>query len=103
MALSLCGCGVEAPGETTPSMESSEAALMCQVFQGCPDRSSVTCMSESTACLPGTDSGGRVEYDGVRTYCFPACACESPPRVPVLGLGLGLGCDDAYRQHSTMR
>ncbi len=97
MALSVYGCGVEVPDETAPSLESSEAELTCQVFQECPDASYVTCMSEGTACLSGTDLGGWVECDLDRAYCVPACICGGPAK-PSTSTVLGSDCESTMEQ-----
>ncbi|MFY2556091.1 hypothetical protein ACN469_00450 [Corallococcus terminator] len=95
LALTACGTGA-APGGEDLALESSEAALACQVTQQCSNSTSVSCSSASGVCASGTESGGWVECDGVRKYCpTVACTCGST-RLVETGRGTSFNCSAAY-------
>lgn len=94
LALTACGTG-EAPGAEDAALESSEAALACQVTQQCSNGTTVSCGSASGVCTSGTESGGWVECDGARKYCPVACTCGNT-RLVETGRGTSFNCAAAY-------
>jgi len=94
LVLTACGTG-EAPGAEDSVLESSEAALACQVTQQCSNATTLSCSSASGVCTSGTESGGWVQCDGVRKYCPVPCTCGSSQFIEY-GYGTGFNCTAAY-------
>ncbi|MCP3057732.1 hypothetical protein LXT21_02960 [Myxococcus sp. K38C18041901] len=92
----LTACGGESSVDDDLTLESSEAAVSCQVTQQCTG-TSVSCGSASGVCTSGADNGGWVQCDGTRTYCpsTTACTCQ-PQRFTVTGYGVHPRCSGAY-------
>ncbi|MBZ4406819.1 hypothetical protein ACJ2CR_39645 [Myxococcus faecalis] len=100
LVATLTACGGDAPTGDELVLESSEAAVSCQVTQQCTN-TAVSCSSASGICASGADNGGWVQCDGVRTWCpaVTACTCQ-PERHSVAGGGTHPRCAGAYLRAS---